>query len=82
LPLAGFQKCWALCFQLFKRELFFCNLFAGFQNLRDCPLLIFKSFWRNSETLSFNGSKGFYLAGFKNLLANSKTIRAEPLRTY
>jgi hypothetical protein len=32
LPLSGFQKWWALCCPLFKRELFIDNLFAGFQN--------------------------------------------------
>jgi hypothetical protein len=45
LPLAGFQKWWALCCPLFNRELFIGNLFAGFQNWQDFSLQMC-----NSET--------------------------------
>jgi hypothetical protein len=50
LPLTGFQKRWAPCCPLFKRELFIGNLFAGFQNRQDCPWPVFKSSRCNSET--------------------------------
>jgi hypothetical protein len=71
LPLASFQKWWALCCQLFKRELFIINLFAGFQKQQDCPFPVSKALCGNSRNLSSNRSKGFEFAGLEKLSANS-----------
>jgi hypothetical protein len=58
------------------------NLFAGFQNRRDWPWPVFKSSLCNSTHLFSNSSKGFELAGYKKLSANSKAFIAKRLRTY
>jgi hypothetical protein len=77
LPLASFQKWWALCCPLFKRELFIGNLFAGFQNRR-----FSKALDATLRHLLSNRSKGFELAGFEKSSANSKAFGAKWLRIY
>jgi hypothetical protein len=53
---------------------------AGFQNWRVGSGRLSKALGAATRNLLSNGSKGFELAGFKKLFANSKGFRAKWLR--
>jgi hypothetical protein len=55
---------------------------AGFQNRRNCSGRVSKALGAATRNLLSNRSKGFELAGFKKLSANSKGFRAKRQRIY
>jgi hypothetical protein len=86
LPLAGFQKWWALCCPLFKRKWFIATYpyLQGFKNRRDClpPCRFSKALGRTLRRLLSISWKGFEFAGFKKLTANLEALGAKWLRIY
>jgi hypothetical protein len=66
LPLAGFQKWWALYCPLFKRELFISNLFLDFKTSKIAPCRFSKALGATPRHLSANRSKEFELTSFEN----------------
>jgi heme/copper-type cytochrome/quinol oxidase subunit 2 len=81
-PLIGFQKWWALCYPLFKRDLFIGNLFAGFKTGKIAPCRFSKTLGATPRHLWSNRSKGFVLASFEKLSEDLKAFGTKRLGNY
>jgi hypothetical protein len=74
LPLAGFQKWWALCCPLLKENCSSATYLPDFKTGAIAPCWFSKAIGATLRHRKSNRSKGFELADFKMLLANSKLL--------